>query len=145
MKQPRVMLAADHKVVCYAVTLAASAGTATAHPTPASTKLGPVAALPVFDPRVDREKKLFTAVYFVLVVSTLLRLRNGILVHWNLRPGPDSGSISGGCLFSASNYREEWRKYRWIIFIIGLLFAANRYALFRTWHIPCLIWFVPSL
>jgi hypothetical protein len=98
MKQPRVMLADDHKVVCYAVTLAASAGAATAHPTPASTKLGPVAALPVFDPRVDREKKLFTAVYFVLVVSTLLRLRNGILVHWNLRPGPDSGSISGRCL-----------------------------------------------
>jgi len=25
---------------------------------------------------------------------------------------------------SASNYREEWRKYRWIVFIIGLSFAA---------------------
>jgi hypothetical protein len=24
----------------------------------------------------------------------------------------------------ASNYREEWRKYRWIVFIIGLSFAA---------------------
>jgi hypothetical protein len=24
----------------------------------------------------------------------------------------------------ASNYREEWLKYRWVIFTIGLLFAA---------------------
>jgi hypothetical protein len=24
----------------------------------------------------------------------------------------------------ASSYREQWRKYRWVIFIIGLLFAA---------------------
>lgn len=24
----------------------------------------------------------------------------------------------------ASSYREQWRKYRWIIFTIGLLFAA---------------------
>ena len=24
----------------------------------------------------------------------------------------------------ASNYREQWRKYRWVIFMIGLLFAA---------------------
>ena len=24
----------------------------------------------------------------------------------------------------ASNYREQWRKYRWIIFTIGLIFAA---------------------
>lgn len=23
-----------------------------------------------------------------------------------------------------SSYREEWRKYRWVIFMIGLLFAA---------------------
>ena len=25
----------------------------------------------------------------------------------------------------ASSYREEWRKYRWVIFMIGLLFAAT--------------------
>ena len=25
---------------------------------------------------------------------------------------------------SASNYREQWRKYRWLIFIVGLLFAG---------------------
>lgn len=25
---------------------------------------------------------------------------------------------------SASNYREQWRKYRWLIFVIGLLFAG---------------------
>jgi hypothetical protein len=24
----------------------------------------------------------------------------------------------------ASSYREQWRKYRWVIFMIGLLFAA---------------------
>ena len=26
---------------------------------------------------------------------------------------------------SASSYREQWLKYRWIIFVIGLLFAAT--------------------
>lgn len=26
---------------------------------------------------------------------------------------------------SASGYREQWLKYRWIIFVIGLLFAAT--------------------
>ena len=26
---------------------------------------------------------------------------------------------------SASGYREQWLKYRWIIFLIGLLFAAT--------------------
>jgi hypothetical protein len=25
---------------------------------------------------------------------------------------------------SASGYRDQWRKYRWVIFVIGLLFAA---------------------
>ena len=24
----------------------------------------------------------------------------------------------------ASGYREQWRKYRWVVFIIGLLFAG---------------------
>src|ERR1700680_3232010 len=56
--------------------------------------------------------------------------------RWTAGPGRDSGSV----FVCASNYREEWRKYRWIIFIIGLLFAAIPYALFRTWHVPCLIW-----
>lgn len=26
---------------------------------------------------------------------------------------------------SASNYREQWRKYRWLVFVIGLLFAGT--------------------
>ena len=25
----------------------------------------------------------------------------------------------------ASSYRESWRKYRWVVFLIGLLFAAT--------------------
>jgi hypothetical protein len=26
---------------------------------------------------------------------------------------------------SASGYREQWQKYRWVVFLIGLLFAAT--------------------
>jgi hypothetical protein len=37
-----------------------------------SMELGPVAAFPIFEPRMDREKKVFTAVYSILVASTLL-------------------------------------------------------------------------
>lgn len=37
-----------------------------------SMELGPVAAVPIFDPRTDKEKRLFTTVYSVLVGSTLL-------------------------------------------------------------------------
>lgn len=36
-----------------------------------SIELGPVAACPVFMPRMDKERKVFTTLYCVLVVSTL--------------------------------------------------------------------------
>jgi len=36
-----------------------------------SVELGPVAALPIFMPRMEKERKVFTIVYCVLVVSTL--------------------------------------------------------------------------
>jgi hypothetical protein len=36
-----------------------------------SIELGPVAAMPVFMPRMDKERKVFTTVYCVLVVSAL--------------------------------------------------------------------------
>jgi hypothetical protein len=36
-----------------------------------SIELGPVAAVPVFMPRMEKERKIFTTVYCVLVVSTL--------------------------------------------------------------------------
>jgi hypothetical protein len=36
----------------------------------------------------------------------------------------------------ASNYREQWLKYRWVIFTIGLLFAAviTRFFLLGMFH-----------